>query len=93
MMKINNSKFTYESAVLEALTNMSEYDLQHRIIEPLLRLNDFQDVRDQSGRGEKGKDLSAIKYELGKPKLYAIQIKKIKLTGKSSGNKSLNNLV
>ncbi len=93
MTEIENNKLGYRTATLQVLTNMSESDLQSRIVEPLLRFLDFTNVRDNSGPGEKGKDLVAVKYEFTKPKLYSIQIKKLKLTGKAFGTNSLNNVV
>ena len=93
MLELDDKKLTYRAATLQVLSNMSEAQLQSRIIEPLLRLAGFTNVRDNSGSGEKGKDLTAVLYELGKAKLYSIQIKKLKLTGKAYGTRSLNNLV
>lgn len=83
----------YKSVTLEALGKLSEKDLQSIIIEPLLRAQGFTHVRDTSGYNDKGKDLIAIKQEFGKSKLYAIQLKKIKIIGKHSMPNSLINLL
>src|ERR1700680_396233 len=83
----------YHIATMDALTSMSEASLQAKIIEPLLRLMDFQHVRDVSGANDKGKDLVAIKLDFGKPKLYAIQIKKFQASGKHTNTASMTNVV
>ena len=83
----------YHAATMEALTSMSEAILQAKIIEPLLRLMGFQYVRDNSGPHEKGKDLVAIKLDFGKPKLYAIQIKKFQASGKHTKTTAMTNVV
>lgn len=83
----------YHAATLDALVSMSEASLQAKIIEPLLRLMGFQHVRDMSGPNEKGKDLVATKLELGRPKLYAIQIKKFQASGKHTKSTAMTNVV
>jgi len=83
----------YQAATIEALASMSESVLQAKIIEPLLRLMGFTHVRDVSGSNDRGKDLVAIKLDFGKPKLYAIQIKRLKLTGKYTNTRSMTNVV
>jgi hypothetical protein len=86
-------QYSYKEMTLEALSSLSEKDLQSKIIEPLLRAKGFTHVRDTSGFNDKGKDLVAIKEEFGKFKLYAIQIKLIKIIGKHSDPKSLIHLL
>ena len=51
--------FNYEAAI--ELTNLSEKDLQGTIVEPLLRALGFENVRDNSGADEKGKDIASDK--------------------------------
>lgn len=82
-------KPTYPASTLALIRKLSERELQSEVIEPLLRLQGFKNVRDNSGAGEHGSDLVAIKPEFGRTKLYAIQIKKWKLSGKIADNKSL----
>lgn len=76
-------------ALQERLKQLSEAELQKRIIEPLLRASGYETVRDVSGPNERGRDLIAFKKELGGSLLYAFQIKKYQLTGKVSNPKSL----
>jgi hypothetical protein len=84
---------SFVSKAIRELTCLSEAQLQADIVEPLLRSLGFENVRDNSGREEKGKDLVATKTsELGRSKLYAIQIKKTKLSGSVGTNKSLGSL-
>jgi energy-coupling factor transporter ATP-binding protein EcfA2 len=83
----------YHAATMEALTSMSEATLQAKIVEPLLRLMGFQYVRNNSGPNERGKDLVAIKLDFGKPKLYAIQIKKLQASGKHTKSTAMTNVV
>jgi glutaredoxin-related protein len=78
--------------IQQKLIAFSEKELQSRIIEPLLRADGFEQVRDVSGPNEKGKDLIAIKTEMSGSILYAIQIKKIEVTGKVQTTTSLLNL-
>ena len=75
-----SKKAPWYAASINALTAMSEYELQSKIVEPLLRILNFKAVRDSSGANDRGKDLVAVRYEFGKPKLYAIQIKKFKFS-------------
>lgn len=74
------------SAVLvqRTLEELSEYELQSKIVEPLLRAESFEQVRDTSGPNENGRDLVATKRELGVDLLYAIQIKKLKVTNRAN---------
>lgn len=72
---------------------LSEAALQTRIVEPLLRATGFDAVRDVSGPGERGKDLVAFRRELGTSLLYAIQIKKIRVTGAIATPQSIIALV
>lgn len=76
-------------ALQERLIELSEADLQKRIIEPLLTASGFETVRDVSGPNERGKDLIAVKKDLGGYLLYAFQIKKIRVSGQVSNPKSL----
>jgi predicted NACHT family NTPase len=86
-------KSNYESKALRELASLSEAQLQSQIIEPLLRSIGFENVRDNSGPGEKGKDLVATKKsEFGRNKLYGIQIKKTKLSARINSINSLGNL-
>lgn len=78
---------------VERLTRLSETDLQRKIIEPLLRSEGFTSVRETGGPNDKGKDLVAIKEDFGKPKVYAIQIKKFKFSGKHNSQKGLANVI
>jgi len=53
----------------------------------------FENVKDNRGAKEKGKDLIATKIsEFGRTKLYAIQIEKAKYTSKVSSKESLGRL-
>lgn len=89
----SGSNVAYESEALHQLLKLPEAKLQARIIEPLLRSMGFENVRDNSGAEEEGKDLVASKTsEFARSKLYAIQIKKIKLTARISSSTSLGNL-
>ncbi len=81
----------FAAATIEFLTSMSEAELQSSIIEPLLRLQGYTHVRDTSGPNDKGKDLVAIRQEFGKTKLYAIQVKKFRFSGKHSSPRALTN--
>lgn len=83
----------YVSAGIAALTALSEAELQAKVVEPLLRRLGFTHVRNKSGPGEHGKDLIAIKEEFGKAKLYAIQIKKLRPTGKQSDRRAFGQLL
>ncbi|MCP4600375.1 MAG: NACHT domain-containing protein [Proteobacteria bacterium] len=83
----------YRVATVEFLTGLSEIELQGKVIEPLLRVQGFRNVRDVSGPNEEGRDLVAIKEDLGRPKLYAIQIKKFKFSGKIGQPNSLVRVV
>jgi energy-coupling factor transporter ATP-binding protein EcfA2 len=82
-------KQAYHAATIAFLTSLSEARLQSKLIEPLLRLQGFTCVRNVSGANDKGKDLVAVKMELGKFKLYAIQIKKFRFSGKHTSTTSL----
>nr|VFJ92746.1 MAG: NACHT domain-containing protein [Candidatus Kentron sp. LFY] len=73
----------------DRLEQLSEKELQSRVIEPLLKEMGFEFVRDVSGQNEKGKNLVAIKSDLGAPNLYAIQIKKQKYYGEMADPSSL----
>lgn len=84
-----NKIIAYRAATGEALCAMSESVLQAQIIEPLMRLMGFTNVRDESGPNERGKDLVACKMELGRHKLYALQIKKLRISGKIASKKSM----
>jgi hypothetical protein len=78
---------------LNEIISLSEAELQGKIVEPLLRALGFENVKDNSGPDEKGKDLVATKVsEFGRIKLYGIQIKKKKLTGNVNSKTSLGNL-
>ncbi|HEY1338362.1 MAG TPA: restriction endonuclease, partial [Bryobacteraceae bacterium] len=74
----------FQAQAAARLIAMAESELQASIIEPLLRRMGFRQVRDSSGPREEGKDLVAIKVdEFGRSLLYAIQIKKWKLSAKA----------
>jgi hypothetical protein len=79
---------TYDGYIQKELQGLSEQQLQSRIIEPLLRAMGFDRVRDVSGPNEAGKDLIGYKDDFH-PVMYAIQIKKLKVTGKVASPKSL----
>jgi hypothetical protein len=83
----------YRGLLLESLSELSERDLQARVVEPLLRAMGFTHVRDTSGPSEQGKDLVAVKVEFGLSKLYAIQIKKLRVSGRHSSPQSLHSLL
>jgi len=92
-MTQQRTKSNYESKALRELASLSEAQLQSQIIEPLLRSLGFENVRDNSGPGEKGKDLVATKKsEFGRKKLYGIQIKKKKLSARINSKNSLGSL-
>jgi len=83
----------FTAATIDFLTSLSEADLQSTIIEPLLRLKGYTHVRDTSGPNDKGKDLVAILQEFGKTKLYAIQVKKLRFSGKHSSPRALTHVL
>ena len=84
---------SFESRALSELIKFRESQLQGLIIEPLLRSLGFENVRDNSGSREKGKDIVATKRsEFGRSKLYAIQIKKKKFTSRITSKDSLGSL-
>lgn len=72
---------------------MNEARLQSKVVEPLLRLMHFENVRAVSGFNDKGKDLIAVKREFGRTKLYAIQVKKFTFSGKHSNTNALTNVI
>ncbi len=83
-----------ESDVMRQLQNLSEQDLQRRIIEPLMRSVGFENVKDHSGRNEKGKDIIAtLKGPLGEIELIAIQIKKAKINANISSGNSITKIL
>jgi Holliday junction resolvase len=84
---------TRQLDTIERLTRLSEAELQRKIVEPILRSEGFTAVRQTSGPNDKGKDLIAYKEELGKKKLYAIQIKKLRISGKHNSSQGLMNLI
>lgn len=86
--RISASPFSL--ATLSQLRALDEKKLQKLVIEPLLRAQGFENVRDNSGSGEHGKDLVATKSEFGRVKLYAIQVKRYKISGKITNNTSLS---
>ncbi len=77
----------------ERLEELSEIELQSTVVEPLLHASGFEAVRDVSGPNEKGRDLVAIKTELGTEHFYAIQVKKLKVSGKVEDPQSLMGLL
>ena len=83
----------YHATSIDILTQLSEDDLQTRIIEPLFRAMKFTDVRRTAGPVERGRDLIAFKRDLGRPLLYAVQIKKFKFSGRSQTSSALIHLV
>ena len=83
----------YLGVTIQALTRLSESELQAHVVEPILRSEGFSHVRDNSGAGEHGKDLIAVKTECGRTKLYAIQIKKLRISGRVTSSASLTNLI
>jgi len=91
MKKPKSSSF--KSIAIKELLRLSEKKLQGMVIEPLLRSLGFENVRDNSGPNEKGKDIVATKVsEFGRNKLFAVQIKKKKFTGTVDSKESLGNL-
>jgi hypothetical protein len=83
----------YTVAAIAELTTMSEMELQARVVEPMLRQMGFSHVRDVSGANDRGKDLIAIKEEFGRPKLYAVQLKKLQATGKHTESVALTHVM
>ena len=77
----------------ERLEALSEIDLQRFVVEPLLEKNGFESVRDVSGPNEKGRDLVAVKAELGTSHFYAVQVKKLKISGRVEDPQSLMGLL
>lgn len=77
----------------DRLQGLSEYDLQSYVVEPLLQASGFTAVRDVSGPGEKGRDLVAVRSELGTDHFYAIQVKKLPITGRVEDPQSLMGLL
>jgi len=78
--------------IIKEITELTEKELQLKIVEPLLLSQGFEHVRDTSGPIEKGRDLVAIKSEIGRSKLYAIQLKKYKFSGKQTNTNSFTHL-
>ena len=94
-MALNPTKkeSSFESKALTELIALSEQNLQGQIVEPLLSCLGFENVRSNAGPDEKGKDLVATKRtEFGRTKLYAIQIKKKRFSGKVDSPESLGSL-
>lgn len=88
------SKSTLPVALVQqALEDLSEAELQARVVEPLLRAAGFEQVRDVSGPHEKGKDVVATKRELGVVHLYAVQLKRTRIDGKAASPNSLAGLM
>jgi hypothetical protein len=82
------------SAAVKELVQLSELDLQNKIIEPLLSALGFDNITDTSGPRERGKDLVATKSnEFGRVELYAIQIKLWKSSAKSASKNSFGLLL
>ena len=77
----------------ERLETLSEIDLQRFVVEPLLEKHGFEAVRDVSGPNEKGRDLVAVKSELGTSHFYAVQVKKLKISGRVEDPQSLMGLL
>ena len=78
----------------EELTTLSEERLQTDFIEPLFRALGYMNVRPTSGSVEKGKDIIANKIdEFGHLTLTAIQVKRLKLSGKADSPHSLGHLL
>jgi hypothetical protein len=72
---------------------LREEQLQALVIEPLLAALGFENVRDNKGVGEKGKDIVATKRsDFGRIKLYAVQIKRQKFSGRVDSIDSLGAL-
>jgi len=84
---------TISLIVQRCLEELTEKALQERFIEPLLRASGFESVRDVSGPNEKGMDLIASKREFGISFLYAVQIKKLKVSGRVASPTSLSALL
>jgi NACHT domain/Restriction endonuclease len=83
-----------QSKALSDLIQMSENELQGRIVEPLLRAMGFTEVRDNSGPNEKGKDLIATKKsEFGRSLLWGIQLKKLRVDARVTSSDSLGALI
>jgi hypothetical protein len=77
----------------ERLEELDELSLQSLVVEPLLEADGFRAVRDVSGPNEKGRDLVASKMELGTEHFYAVQIKKLRVSGRVEDPQSLMNLL
>ena len=87
------SDSTLKDLEIEELIRLSEKDLQAGIIEPLLRKMGFRNVHDTSGPRERGKDLIGTLQELGRDRLWAIQIKKFKPSSKAGAPESFGRLL
>jgi hypothetical protein len=67
---------------IDHLTKLSEAELVKRVVEPLLRAEGYNNVRITGGSNDRGKDLTALKDDFGRTKLYGIQVKRIHFTGR-----------
>ena len=70
---VDDNTTSNDRDALELLTSLSEIDLQTRIIEPLFRELGFNEVRRAAGPNERGRDVVAIKEELGRPVIYGMK--------------------
>lgn len=83
-----------KSTAIEELISLSEEELQSTVVEPLLRHLGFTSVRAVSGANDCGKDLVALRPEpFGPPKLYAVQIKKLKISGKFADRTGFSHVI
>lgn len=88
MTTISTSVSDAESEILSTLQGLKEIQLQRQVIEPLLSKLGFYCIKDVSGPTDKGTDIVAKRADFGPSKLFAIQVKKYKLTGQHDRSKS-----
>ncbi len=86
---MNETLHAYKDTTIKFFCGLSEKALQTQFIEPLLRLTGYTHVYNMGGAGDRGKDMVAVREEFGRNKLYAIQVKRFKFSGKYSQPTSL----
>jgi uncharacterized coiled-coil protein SlyX len=84
----------YESELLSALQNLSEYDLTLQLIKPLLLALGYERVEYFGGPDEEGKDVICWKTDhIGDEELAVVQVKKYKPTKRAADKYSFSEIV
>src|SRR5262245_32929081 len=90
----NTSPSTSRDVVLRALAKLSESDLTHRVIIPLIKSWGYKGVEYFGGPNEKGKDIIAWRNDdLGDQELTVAQVKKYKPSARAADQRSFSALV